>query len=104
MSARGRGHGTPSWTVVRGDPDESSPEAMRACANCGRLTADIVLGESLSVLARDGGRRLAPPVPLCENCRRDVIYKAGWLPTWSAANQEWRPFGHDQKPLDAARN
>jgi len=84
-----------SWSVVRTRSDESSLDDAPGCANCGRPTTDIVTGESLSVPARDGGRRLAPPMPLCEACRRDVIYRRGWTPTWCTACQGWRPFGHD---------
>src|SRR3954451_7987586 len=93
MSARHR-H-LASWTTVRGQSDLSSFETTACCANCGRPTADTVIGESLSVVALDLGRRLAPPVPLCETCRRDVIYQRGWLPVWCTACQDWRPFGHD---------
>jgi hypothetical protein len=84
---------------MRGRLDQSPLDAMMGCANCGRATADVVIGESLSVVARDGGRRLAPPIPLCERCRRDVIYKRGWLPTWCAPCQRWQAFGHDHGNL-----
>jgi len=83
-----------AWSVVR-NTDELSLANAPACANCGRPTADIVTGDSLSVPACDGGRRLAPPMSLCETCRRDVIYRRGWTPTWCTACQRWRPFGHD---------
>jgi hypothetical protein len=89
MSARRR-HPSSASFVVRGEvAAETTP-----CANCGRRTADAVLSASLSVVGPAGGRRFAPPIPLCDRCRRDVIYERVWLPTWCAACQQWRPFSH----------
>jgi hypothetical protein len=81
--------------VVRGPSGPSSLEAAPHCAACGRCTEDTVILDAFSVAARGGGRRLAPPMPLCETCRRNVIAKRGFLPTWCAACEDWRPFGHD---------
>ena len=88
--------------MARGQLDELPDDAATCCA-CGRTTADIVIGESFSVVARHGGRQLAPPIPLCENCRRDVIYKRGWLPTWCTECEGWRTLGHDHGNLIALR-
>jgi len=62
---------------------------------------DTVIVDAMSVLALDGGRRLAPPMPLCESCRQDVTYRRGWLPTWCAACEDWRAFGHHHEAVVA---
>ena len=94
----------PPWSVIHGSSDPRPGQVTdSSCASCGRPTDDAVLGTSMSVTQRDGGRRFAPPMPLCAVCRRDVLQKHGWLPTWCAGCQRWRPFGHEHRDvLDGA--
>jgi hypothetical protein len=94
--------GQPTWSVIHGSSDPSPGQLAvteARCANCERPTDDTVLGTSMSVAQRDGGRRLAPPMPLCAICRRDVLQKHGWLPTWCASCQQWQPFGHEHREV-----
>jgi hypothetical protein len=87
-----------TWSVVRGGLEPSNGDTTAtspSCTRCGRATADMIVNASLSVAGRDGRRRFAPPMPLCDTCRRDVLSKRAWLPTWCAECQSWRPFGHE---------
>jgi hypothetical protein len=98
MSRQRTGRPQPTWSVIHGSSYPRPGQVTDAsCANCGRPTDDTVLGTSMSVTQRDGGRRLAPPMPLCAICRGDVLHRHGWLPTWCAGCQRWRPFGHQHR-------
>ena len=100
MSRRRSHREQPAWSVLHGSSDPRPGQVTAAsCASCGRPTDDAVLGKSMSVAQRDGGRRFAPPIPLCAICRRDVLQRHGWLPTWCADCQRWRPFGHEHRDV-----
>jgi hypothetical protein len=99
---RQRSRRQPTWSVIHGSSDLRPGQVTvtdASCANCGHPTNDAILGTSMSVTQRDGGRRFAPPMPLCAICRRDVLHKHGWLPTWCADCQQWRPFGHEHRDV-----
>jgi hypothetical protein len=74
--------------------DSATAQTSGVCANCGAATDIVMPALSLSVHDRDGGYRFAPPLWLCETCKRNITYRRVWRPAWCASCQAWKPFGH----------